>query len=123
MFWEWLGSWAGKLGTRTDKHFVEKFFLPPHADISWPEQSMSLAHQAPESATQLDPFSGFTCKVSWFLAIDNAGRRWEVRPGVGRRARWIRWHSRRRRYYPIDWKQARAVLACGSVLSGKGFGS
>jgi hypothetical protein len=65
------------------------------------DYGMNLAHQAPEGAVRLDVV---TAQVRWFRAIDNAGRHWEVRPGQGRRARRIRWYSRRREAHPVGWQ-------------------
>jgi hypothetical protein len=65
------------------------------------DYGMNLARQAPEGAVRLD---GVTAQVRWFRAIDNAGRHWEVQPGQGRRARRIRWYSRRRDVHPVGWQ-------------------
>ncbi len=99
-----LQSWLREPGIQLDRRLPGQFLLPP--DSSLPENPVKhhVGHQAPERATRLDAINGVRATVRWFLAIDNAGRRWEVRPGRGRRARRIRWYSRRREYYPGDWQ-------------------
>jgi hypothetical protein len=63
----------------------------------------NVAHTAPEGGLQLSIVRGVWCEVSWLLVVDNAGRRWELRPAKGRRARRIRWYHRPREYQPGDW--------------------
>lgn len=91
-------------GTVPNRHFTGRFLLPPDGSLPEQAQKTHIGHHAPESATQLAPADGVRANVRWFLAIDNAGRRWEVRPGIGKRARRIRWYSRRRAYYPSGWQ-------------------
>jgi hypothetical protein len=98
-------AWSTEPGTKPPQLLViERVLLAPSDDKIISDYGMSLAHQAPEGAVQLDPFRGVTARVRWFLVVDNAGRRWEVRPGQGRRACRIRWYSRRREFYPVDWQ-------------------
>jgi len=95
-------GWSSEPGTkRKQLSLLEPVLLAPgdHKIVSG--YAMNLADQAPERAVQL---ARVTARVRWFLAIDNAGRRWEVRPGQGRRARRIRWYSHRREFYPVDWQ-------------------
>jgi hypothetical protein len=65
--------------------------------------SFNVDHTRPEGAIQLSITDGASCDVMWVLVIDNAGRRWEIRPGTSGRARRIRRWSRRREYQPVDW--------------------
>jgi hypothetical protein len=91
-------------GTRRDRHFVGRFLLSPDdKQVIVDKMEVPVGQQAPENAAFLAISDGILCAVDWFLAVDNAGRRWEVRPGQGKRARRIRWYSYRRRYYPSDW--------------------
>jgi hypothetical protein len=100
-----LPSSTRQPGTQASHCFQGRFLLPPNDSLPEHSKKWHVGHQAPERATQLDPIDGATATVQYFLAIDNAGRRWEVRPGRGRRARRIRWYSRRREYYPGDWQR------------------
>jgi hypothetical protein len=46
---------------------------------------------------------GVRCEIAWLLIRDNAGRRWEVRPGIARRAKRIRWYHRPKEFQPLLW--------------------
>jgi hypothetical protein len=93
--------WLVEAGTRPEKCFVERIRVPPQE--TW-EQSfpISFAHLAPERASQPEWFHGVVCEISWILVVDNAGRRWELRPARGQRARRIR-RYRPREYQPARW--------------------
>jgi len=99
-----LPSWTSKPGTELSRCFQGRFLLPPDSSLPENPQKHHVGQQAPGRATQLDIINGVRATVRWFLAIDNAGRRWEVRPGRGQRARRIGWYSRRRGDYPGDWQ-------------------
>jgi hypothetical protein len=87
---------------------VQWFIVPPfdvapqHVWTSAPTEQ-DLSHLAPEGATQLSLGDGVTCEIAWLLIRDNAGRRWEVRPGIARRAKRIRWYSRPKEFQPLLW--------------------
>ncbi len=99
------GAWSTSPGTEPAQlSLPAPVLLAPGDDKVISDYGMNLEHQAPEGAVQLHPLRGVTARVRWFLAIDNAGRRWEVRPGQGRRARLIHRYSRRRDFYPVDWQ-------------------
>lgn len=100
-----LSSSTPEPGTKPSRCFQERFLLPPNDSLPEHSQKWHIGHQAPQRDAQLYPTDGVSTTVQYFLAIDNAGRRWEVRPGRGRRARRIRWYSRRREYYPRDWQR------------------
>lgn len=100
-----LLSWSRKPGTQTSRLFKDQFLLPPNDSLPEHLEKHHVGDHAPERATQLHMPNGAKATVRWFLAIDNAGRRWEVCPGRGRRARRIRWYSRRREFYPVEWQQ------------------
>ena len=48
---------------------------------------VDLAHTAPERAVQLDPIQGVRCEIDSVVVLDNAGRKWEIRPSGGGRAK------------------------------------
>jgi hypothetical protein len=103
------GVWTVKPGKQTQKHFLGPLRPPPQDRVDHSFE-VNVAHMAPEHADQLHLFEGIRCKILWMLIVDNAGRRWEVRPGVGRRARRVRWFSRRREYQPPEfWTAASRI--------------
>jgi hypothetical protein len=99
------GSWTVTPGTDVHWLLVGPFDVAPQ-DV-WPGPAPTehdLSHLAPERATQLSPGGeGVRCEIAWMLIRDNAGRRWEVRPGIARRAKRIRWYSRPKEYQPPMW--------------------
>jgi hypothetical protein len=48
-------------------------------------------HLAPEGSRQLAFPGGVKVRVTWLLLIDNANRRWIIRPLGGTRAHRIKW--------------------------------
>jgi hypothetical protein len=96
-------AWAATPGTGSLRQFLGNILVPP-GELFSSKSGFDVGHLAPPGATQLDLFEGVEVVVAWMLVLDNAGRRWEVRPGVGERARRIRWYSWRRRDYPYAWK-------------------
>ena len=82
-----------------------KALIPPGETLTIGRWHLNLAMGAPNLATVHDAIYS----IERFLAVDNAGRRWIVRPGQGKRARQIRWYSRRKRDFPREWKRP-AVL-------------
>ncbi|MFJ4198347.1 hypothetical protein ACIP2Y_01740 [Streptomyces sviceus] len=100
------GVWTIQPGISSHKHFISNVRVPPQEKID-SETPIDVSDLAPDHADQLELFDGITCSILWMLIIGNAGRRWEVRPGVGRRARRIRWYHRRRENQPPDfWTNA-----------------
>lgn len=97
-----FGVWTVAPGTSSHKHFISHVRVPPQDRVD-SDDPIDVSDLAPEHADQLELFDGITCSVLWMLIVDNAGRRWEVRPGVGRRARRIRWYHRRREHQPPDF--------------------
>ncbi len=92
-------------GTEPSRLFQGGYLLAPGEQREQPQQGFYVGHQAPAGANGLGmPPDGVRCRVVWFLATDNAGRRWEVRPGQGKRARRLRWYSYGRTWYPSDWQ-------------------
>lgn len=97
-----LRSFTTKSGKVPSRAFNGPFTLPPNGSLPEHNTPFHVGRQAPEGASRLDTHNGATATVRWFLATDNAGRRWEVRPGRGRRAKRIRWYSWRHEFYPVD---------------------
>ncbi len=62
-----------------------------------------VAHIAPDNAVQLELIRGAVCLPDVALVVDNAGRRWRVRPGAGRRAQRVGWWVKRQEYEPQGW--------------------
>jgi hypothetical protein len=102
---EWaVGPWGIGLGTDPVRTYMEGIRVPPQ-DTWHQENGVNVAHQAPDHADQLDMIDGLNYEIRWVLLVDNAGRRWEMRPGTGRRTKRVRWYSRRRREYPLAWRR------------------
>jgi hypothetical protein len=73
-------------GTQADRLFLDGSLLAPGEQRDRTPTAHYVGHQAPPGATGLTLAPhGVRCTVDWFLAVDNAGRRWEVRPGQGKR--------------------------------------
>lgn len=89
-------------GTGVLKLFTQRMRIAPQDTKTWSTDS-NFAHLAPDSAVQPAWFQGLDCRVKWALLIDNGGRRWEVSPSRGKRAKRVRWYRRRKEYQPRDW--------------------
>ncbi|MFI5840348.1 hypothetical protein ACIA8K_11645 [Catenuloplanes sp. NPDC051500] len=100
--------WEIKEGTDLLRYFQGLVRVPPEETYELGAQPINVAHLAPAHAGQLDPLIGLSYEVRWMLISDNAGRRWEVRPG--RSTRRIRWFSRRRAGYPANWHNPYSVV-------------
>ena len=100
-----FGVWEIRPGVDQSSHFTQWFLLAPDERRTVIHgQVVSVAHHAPKRATALNAPGGVSARVDWLLVVDNAGRRWEVRPGRGRQARRIRWYSYGREFYPRAWQ-------------------
>ncbi|WP_190329694.1 hypothetical protein [Streptomyces venezuelae] len=94
------GVWSVGTGSESGIYLIQDVRIPPGETIACTPHTINIAHLAPEYAVQLNPINGVKCKIEHMDVIDNAGREWEVRPGVARRPirmRWYRkkWRSRR----------------------------
>jgi hypothetical protein len=69
------------------------------------EEWVSLNNIAPDGVQSLRPSTGVQIEIDWVLLTDNAGRRWEVQPGKGRRPIEVTWMTRKRFEYPMSWQQ------------------
>jgi hypothetical protein len=84
--------------------FPENLQLAPGETKDLTPFEVNLKHLAPEGSNQLAWPNGVTVRVAWLLLIDNAGRRWVVKPHTGRRARLVhRWWRRPEEYMPTKW--------------------
>ena len=75
-------------------HMSGRITVPPQdtwrQDVNY--TPASIANLAPEAAEMLAVIEGVRCVAKWMLLIDNAGRRWEVRPSKGSRAKRAKWY-------------------------------
>jgi hypothetical protein len=78
-----LQAWDVVPVTDPLRKFADDLLVPPDETEVWSFE-VNVAHTAPEGATQLHLDKGIAAHVDWLLVIDNAGRRWEVRPREGR---------------------------------------
>lgn len=93
--------WSIEPGAKSEQYFVEKIRVAPQETWDQPFP-VNFAHLAPDGASQPEMFHGVTCEISWVLLTDNAGRRWELRPTKGDRARRIRRYNPQP-YQPREW--------------------
>lgn len=89
--------------------FTEEFQLPPSETIDI-DMRTNVRHHAPPNAAQIATIGGIKCEAIWLLAIDNAGRRWEVNPGQRGRAKRITRYHRRKEYQPVGWGSLRRPI-------------
>jgi hypothetical protein len=99
-----LPVWEIKSGIGIVQMYSLRVRVPPEETWDSGPQEVNFAHLAPEHADQIDLIEGMSYEIRWVLLVDNAGRRWEMRPMAGGSARRIRWWSRRRHDYPMEWK-------------------
>jgi hypothetical protein len=83
--------------------FVNDLQLAPGETKELGPYGFNLAHLAPDGSNQLAWPNGVTVRVAWLLLIDNAGRRWVVKPQKGRRARRVLRWWRPEEYMPAKW--------------------
>lgn len=97
------GVWTPTSGTQPIRSFHVDIGIPPGATKQL-KFVVNVAHTAPADAVQLDMLRGIECHVDWLLVLDNAGRRWHLRPEIGRRARRVRrWRWQPDEYMPRVW--------------------
>lgn len=89
-------SYQRTAGVRPEERAVKGIVVEPDGKWGSPEGRFDLKGIAPEGAAQLDPVDGVRCVVRGLMLLDNAGRRWVVRPGKGRRAAKVGWYRYRR---------------------------
>lgn len=96
-------AWTPTPGTDVAWAIFDPFDVAPQDVWSSGPQERDLSHLAPEGARQPWLGDGVTGAIAWMMIRDNAGRRWEVRPGIARRAKRIRWYSRPKEFQPPLW--------------------
>jgi hypothetical protein len=97
--------WQGVPGKADVMRFIGPTGIAPQK--TWESQwvTINLTHTAPADNATLAPFSdGLKCVIAYALVVDNAGRRWEARQRQGKSAKRIRWYSRSREHYPLEWR-------------------
>lgn len=103
--------WRSMTGTRLFEtwhtHFPPLTLMPDSTKTY--KFGKSLHNVRPEGALSLMPITGIIATINWCLIIDNAGNRWELRPGQASRARRITSMSRRAWRYPVSWQRARKL--------------
>jgi hypothetical protein len=77
--------------------------IPPQETVAGQRLPYDMSDLAPDGASQLTFVEHSYAVVRWVLVIDNAGRRWEVRPISGRPARRVRRWWRLKEYQPVEW--------------------
>ncbi|HEX6352472.1 hypothetical protein [Actinophytocola sp.] len=97
--------WTPTPGTTTSSFFVYDIVVPP-GDTREINAEIDVSNHGPKDAKQLTFPDGAQGHIQWLLVHDNAGRRWELRPSKGRRARRIRWHSRLKEYQIPTFRNA-----------------
>jgi hypothetical protein len=85
-------------GSEPFRAFVDDVELAPGETKDVTPFPVNLAHLAPEGPRQLWWPGGVTVRVAWLLVIDNASRRWVIRPHRGKRA-----HRVLRRWKPDEF--------------------
>jgi hypothetical protein len=95
-------AWTPTPGVVPHRYFQENLLVAPQMTEDVPF-TINVEHMAPERAEHLAPLSGITAKVEWLLVVDNAGRRWEIRPERGGRATKVRWWWRPKEDMPRHW--------------------
>lgn len=79
------GVWTAVTMKNSGSNFIQDVRIPPDEIITCGPYLMNLGHLVPDHADQLNPINGVKCKIERMGVIDNAGRKWEVRPGAARR--------------------------------------
>jgi hypothetical protein len=96
-------SWEVIDAAEPSRAFVPDVQLAPGETKDIPPHRLDVTDHAPKGSNQLDIVNGVTVRVAWLLLIDNAGRRWVVKPHKGRRARQARRWWRPEEYMPAKW--------------------
>ncbi|MGH3479316.1 MAG: hypothetical protein ACRDQD_21080 [Nocardioidaceae bacterium] len=89
-------------GTEPHRTFQENVVVPPMETVPLPF-TVNIAHLAPHGTDELDFLNGIRPRVRWLLVVDNAGRRWDVRPETGGRAKRVGRRWRPEEFMPREW--------------------
>jgi len=105
-------------GTEPVRCFPADFLVQPGEtwDNKGTPNKVNFTHTAPPDAVQLDITNGVRCQIDWLLILDNAGRKWEVRPSRGGRAKRLAWYHRPEEYQPPEF-----FSTVGQVLARQGW--
>jgi len=91
-------------GVNPRRHFLDDLGSSA-PDETWSNSfQVNVADTMPQEDASLNFLESARCSIMWLLLIDNAGRRWEIQPGKGGRAKRVRWYSRLREYQPRWFK-------------------
>jgi hypothetical protein len=98
-------SWKPVPGTVPVRAFLYDFMVRPDetCDNGANSYEANFAHAAPQDGAQLASTRGVLCQIDWLLILDNAGRKWEVKPSRGGRAKRLVWYRRPREYQPSEF--------------------
>lgn len=96
------GIWMQEPGTQSRRFFNDNLRIPPQETIEL-QFKAGVADMAPAGASQLAVERGIEASVEWMLLLDNAGRRWEVRPEKNGRARRVGSGWKPEEYMPREW--------------------
>jgi hypothetical protein len=101
---QWIHK-GGMIAGKPTQGFADRIWVPPQEPLE-KELTVSVADSRPEGALMLAVIPGqdVDCTIRWLLLVDNAGRKWEVRPGKGSRAKRVKWYRRRRQYRGVQWE-------------------
>lgn len=83
------GAWKSAPGGAIEGH-LGRIRIPPSDTVVSGPHHVNLRETAPRHADQLFQDDGVRCEIKRIGIIDNAGRKWEVRPGSGKRSLRIR---------------------------------
>jgi hypothetical protein len=89
-------------GRKPLRKFVPPFRVPPQETVTH-ESRDNVDHTVPTPDAQRDPINSPKCVINWLLLIDNAGRKWEVMPGKGGRAKRVGRRWKPKEYQPREW--------------------
>ncbi|GAA5151734.1 hypothetical protein GCM10023321_19280 [Pseudonocardia eucalypti] len=84
------GIWSEVSGTAPPSNVHDHIDVPPQETVEIPPFEVDISNAAPPDAAQLSPTNGVQVRVRWLLVVDNSGRRWEIRPEKGDRAKRVR---------------------------------
>lgn len=85
------------------RHFPEHISLAPQETREIAPSPGDVSAQAPSSEGVVSFAPPPRVVINWALVVDNAGRRWVLRPEVGGRAERVGRRWKREEYQPHDW--------------------
>ena len=113
----------------TGKRFKERWeelepplVVPPNTCLEHKTSMGLLSLLCPKRAIGLHDTRGLSARILWCLVIDNAGRRWEIRPGGTGLARHIGAASRRKSEYPVSWQRRYGPVSARLIIRTRTIG-